>query len=111
MKYIYYIDEKKFTTNEWENLPHYDISSLDENTPAYENTLTCNKVWCKRGSIWHRLTGPAYIGHDKSEQFWLDNNYYPTKREWVANHPNPDLYFNAIGLKTETDKVLWFLQN
>jgi hypothetical protein len=59
----------------------------------------------------HRLTGPARIWPDGFGEFYLNYNYYENVHDWLKDHPNPDLYFNAIGIKTETDKILWFLQN
>jgi hypothetical protein len=117
MTYIYYIDGKKFAAKENEYVPFAFISSPNEEIPAFEdlsnknNKLFVKKLWCKKLHIWHRLTGPARILSDGREEFWLNGKHYKNIREWVSNHPNPDLYFNAIGIKTETDKILWFLQN
>jgi hypothetical protein len=109
---IYYIDGKKFTTNDkWATLSRYHLSSPDEQTPAYENLETGLKLWSLKGQICHRLTGPAIIRSDGSEEFHLNGFYYKNVKEWIKNHPNPDLYFHNIGIFTETDKVLWFLQN
>jgi hypothetical protein len=110
MKYIYYIDGKKFTTHNG-YIPWSKFSSPDENTPAWENLSTGFKLWCRRVRILHRLTGPAKIFPDGKKEFWLDEKHYQTIKEWINNHPNPDLYFHNIGVFTETDKVLWFLQN
>jgi hypothetical protein len=88
MKYIYYVDGKKFTTNDSDEINRYIISSPDENTPALENLSTGSKLWCKKGYIWHRLTGPAYIYHDKSEQFWLNDKRYVNVKKWLIDHPN-----------------------
>jgi hypothetical protein len=110
MTYVYYIDGNKFTTDDYADIPMHDISSPDENTPAYENLLTGYKVWCEKGFSWHRLTGPAYIDANGFKEFWLNDKEYKNDEEWIKDHPNPDLYFDAIGL-TETDRVLWFLQN
>jgi hypothetical protein len=111
MTYIYYIDGEKFTTNKLGNIPDTYVCSPDEQTPAWENTLNGLKYWCLKGRIFHRLTAPAVIRSDGLEQFWLNGKHYNNIREWIKDHPNPDLYFDAIGLKTETDKVLWYLQN
>jgi hypothetical protein len=108
---IYYIDGEKFTSDNSDEISIRKISSPNENTPAWENTKTGEKLWCEKGFIWHRLTGPAEITSDGREEFWLDKKYYETVKEWINNHPNPDLYFNAIGILTETDKVLWYLKN
>jgi hypothetical protein len=111
MKYVYYIDGKKFTTDELSKIPWKEISPFDENTPAVENLKTGIKFWCEKGYIFHRLTGPVRIFSDGKYNFWLNNKYYDNVKEWIKDHPNPDLYFDAIGVFTETDKVLWFLQN
>jgi hypothetical protein len=111
MTYVYYIDGKKFTTDSCEEIPSDKISSPDENTPAFDNLETSSKFWCEKGWYWHRLTGPARIWPDRSEQFWLNDKPYEKIHDWLKDHPNPDLYFDTIGVFTETDKVLWFLQN
>jgi hypothetical protein len=111
MRFIYYIDGEKFTTNNYDEVPIYEISFLDENTPALEDLKTGHKRWCFKGRILHRLTGPAHIADNGVEDFWLNGIYYRRIKEWIKVHPNPDLYFDAIGIKTETDKVIWYLQN
>jgi hypothetical protein len=108
--FVYYINGKKFTTKNYNEIPWHDISSPDEQTPAFEDLSYSEKIWCGKNNCWHRLTGPAYIYHDKSEQFWLNDKSYVNIKEWINDHPNPDLYFDAIGLN-ETDKILWLLQN
>jgi hypothetical protein len=110
MRYIYYIDGKKFTTDYYVNVPIYEISNPVENTPAFEDTLSGEKIWCLKGRCFHRLTGPVHVTDNGVEDFWLNGIYYPRIKEWIAFHPDPDLYFNAIGLN-ETDKVLWYLKN
>jgi hypothetical protein len=110
MRYIYYIDGQKFITNNHDEIPHYEFSSPNENTPAYENLKTGQKLWCLKGYRWHRLTGPALI-HRTGCDYWIEGEYYETVKEWLTDHPNPDLYFHNIGVFTETDKILWFLQN
>jgi hypothetical protein len=109
MRYIYYIDGKKFTTYDFWNIPWDVISFPNENTPAYEDTLTDEKSWFKERSF-HRLTGPAYISPEGNKYFYLNGVSYETIKEWISDHPNPDLYFDALGMN-ETDKILWFLQN
>jgi hypothetical protein len=110
MFYVYYVDGKKFTTDTFDKIPKNNISSPNENIPAIEDRNTKYKEWCDKGNIIHRLTGPAIIHANGSEWFYLNNIFYENIRDWINNHPNPDLYFDAIGL-TETDRVLWFLQN
>jgi hypothetical protein len=109
--FVYYIDGQKFAIHDYNNIPWKEISSPDENTPAYENLLTGYKEWVEKGYRYHRLTGPARIHPDgASNSFWLNDKYYENVKDWFKDHPNPDLYFNAINLP-ETDRVLWFLQN
>jgi hypothetical protein len=110
MRYVYYIDNEKYTTENYDEVPIYEISSPDENTPVFENLITGQKLWCLKGFIWHRLTGPALIECNGFEEFYLNDKKYYYVREWINNHPNPDLYFDAIGLN-ETDKILWYLKN
>jgi hypothetical protein len=110
MTYVYYIDGKKFTTDDHAEIPIDEISSPDENTPAYEE-INGFKVWCEKYYRWHRLTGPAFIPRNEKEEFWLNNREYDNVHAWLKDHPNPDLYFHKIGIFTETDKILWFLQN
>jgi hypothetical protein len=109
MTYIYYIDGERFTTDS-EDIPWLKISSPHENTPAFENLLSGYRSWCKKGNIWHRLIGPARIFPDGSYTFCLNGKFYVNVKEWINNHPNPDLYFDNLGMN-ETDKVLWYLQN
>jgi hypothetical protein len=110
MNYVYYIDGIKFTTDKFGNIPDTYVSSPDENTPAWENTLNGLKYWCLKGRIFHRLTGPAIIYSDGNKWYFLNDKIYENVHAWLKDHPNPDLYFDAIGL-SETDKVLWYLQN
>jgi hypothetical protein len=108
--FIYYVDGKKFTADNYFDIPRYHVSSLDESTPALQALNSQHKVWCEKGRIFHRLTGPGYIASNGTKYFYLNGKRYMNVREWFNNHPEPDLYFDAIGLN-ETDKVLWFLQN
>jgi hypothetical protein len=110
MTYIYFIDGQKFITNNHDEIPHYEFSSPNENTPALEYIEIGFKLWCEKGHIRHRLTGPARIWNTGDYDFWLNDIPYINVREWINNHPNPDLYFDAIGLN-ETERVLWFLKN
>jgi hypothetical protein len=108
---VYYVDGEKFTTENYDEISIRKISSPNENTPAWENLKTGEKLWMKKGFVRHRLTGPAEITSDGREEFWLYKKYYENVKDWINNHPNPDLYFNAIGILTETDIVLWDLKN
>jgi hypothetical protein len=112
MTLIYYIDGEKYTTDTTSHrFDSNHISSPDENTPAFENLLTGIKFWCEKDEVFHRLTGPARIFPDGSEYFYINGKFYENVNDWLKDHPNPDLYFDTIGIFTETDKVLWFLQN
>jgi hypothetical protein len=111
MTYIYYIYGEKFTTDDSYKIPFDKISSPNEETPAIEYLKTSEKLWCEKGDVWHRLTGPALIGPDGTGSYWLYDIKYHNIHDWLKDHPNPDLYFDAIGIKTETEKILWFLQN
>jgi hypothetical protein len=110
MRYIYYIDGEKFKTNSMNEKTQFKISSFDENTPAFEDLITGQKLWCNKGLILHRLTGPADIFYSLNI-FFLNGKRYETIKDWLKDHPEPDLYFHNIGVFTETDKVLWYLQN
>jgi hypothetical protein len=96
--YKFYIDGKEFLTDDFNNIPRHDISSLDENTPAFENLETGYKRWCEKGNIWHRLTGPAIIWSDGKE-FWLNDQPYENVDEWLKYHPNQDEAFKKEMLK------------
>jgi hypothetical protein len=61
MRYIYYIDNKKHITEIYDIIPWDDISSPDENTPAFEDLSTGYRSWVEKGRKFHRLTGPAVI--------------------------------------------------
>jgi hypothetical protein len=73
---VYYVNNKKYTHEDNNFVPWNEISSPDENTPAYENLKTGYKVWCEKGRIFHRLTGVALIRADKSEHFYLNDQPY-----------------------------------
>jgi hypothetical protein len=91
MTYIYYIDGKKYIDENYnDNLNGY-ISSPNEETPAIENLSISYKYWCKKGFIWHRLIGPAYIDYYGTEVFWLNGNYYKNVHTWLEAHPNLSL--------------------
>jgi hypothetical protein len=94
MKYIYYIDGEKFTTNYPSEIIIYQISSPDESTPAYEKESRF-KFWCKKGRIYHRLTGPAVIYTDDRVQFWLSGYYFNNIHSWLKDHPNQDNTFQV----------------
>jgi hypothetical protein len=95
MSYIYYIDGKKVTTDNLNKIPWNDVSSLDENTPALENLKTGFKVWCLKGLILHRLTGPAYIRSNGKIQFWLNDYFYDSIHKWLFDNPNQDNAFQV----------------
>jgi hypothetical protein len=109
--YIYYIDGKKFTTDDFHDIPIDDISSPDNQIPGYEDLLRNIKIWLEKGEIKHRLIGPAIIVTNKKEIYYINDKKYENVKEWIKDHPNPDLYFNANGIFTEIGKVLWFLKN
>jgi hypothetical protein len=111
MRYVYYIDGEKYITDYSNRIPLLEISSPNEQIPAFENLATGFRMWCLKGNIYHRLTGPARIWLDGRVWFCLNDKRYENVKEWIKDHPEPDLYFNAIGVFTETDKILWHLQN
>jgi hypothetical protein len=105
------LKRKKIKNQFWNEYVDWgSLHSLDENTPALIHPLNGIKFFYKNGQK-HRLTGPAVIKVNYSSEFWLDGKFYGNIHSWFKDHPNPDLYFNAIGIFTETDKVLWYLQN
>jgi hypothetical protein len=109
LRFIYYIDGEKFTTEDkFSNSLWKKISSPDDNTPAFE-TSNGYKFYCHLDEQIYRLNGPAEITSDGREDFYLNGKRYETIKEWINDHPNPDLYFDAIGLN-ETERVLWFLK-
>ena len=90
---IYFIDNEKFTTINGNTVPLNEISSPDEQTPACEDTLTGEKIWCEKGRIWHRLIGPTLIRPDKTNYFFLKGTYYKNVKDWLKAHPNQDETF------------------
>jgi hypothetical protein len=88
MKFVYYIDGKKYKIDAYSKIPHDKISSPDENTPAFEDLSTGEKLWCNEKDFWHRLTGPAYIEPNGSYYFYLNGEYYSNIKEWLKDHPN-----------------------
>jgi hypothetical protein len=109
--YVYYIDGEKFKTKYYSKILFINVSSLNEQTPAIEGLADGFKFWCEKEINYHRLTGPARIWSDGTKEFYLNGKYYENIHDWLKDHPNPDLYFDAIGIFTETDKILWYLQN
>jgi hypothetical protein len=77
---------------------------------AYENLSDGYKIWALNRYVVHRLIGPAVINSNGFGWFYLKSKKYNNVKDWLKAHPNPDLYFDAIGLN-ETERVLWFLQN
>jgi hypothetical protein len=72
-----------------------EISSPNENTPAYENLSNGYKLWCKRGWFWHRLTGPAFISDNGRKEFCLNDKPYENIHVWLEEHPNQDNAFQV----------------
>jgi hypothetical protein len=99
---IYYCGNTSLFSKEILEGTYDDLPSLERPSAEY-------KVWYENGKK-HRLTGPALI-HRTGCDYWLEGEYYENVKEWINSHPNPDLYFHKIGVFTETDKVLWYLQN
>jgi hypothetical protein len=85
-KFTYYINGEKFTTDNYREIPEYEISSPNEQTPAYERSDGI-KFWCKKGHILHRLTGPTCISPD-GYYFYLNNKIYYNVKDWLKDHPN-----------------------
>jgi hypothetical protein len=92
---IYWIDNNRYSTNDYSSIPFDEISSPNEQTPAYENTLTGNKCWYNKGGIPHRLTGPAVIGSNKTYEFWLNGKLYHTVQDWLNAHPDQSVNFQT----------------
>jgi hypothetical protein len=96
MSDVYYIDNIKYETDYKNQIPFYKISSLDENTPAWENLKTGQKLWCLTGGIWHRLTGPAHIYPNGDKLFYLNGRHYGNDVIfWLKHHPNQDNTFQV----------------
>jgi hypothetical protein len=88
MTYIYYNNNKKYKTKEGYKIPFDKISSPNEETPAYEDLESGEKLWSEKGRIWHRLTGPAIIRPDGSNEFYLNGKNYENVQDWLKEHPN-----------------------
>jgi hypothetical protein len=95
MRCIYYIDGEKFTTDNYDDIMWDKISSLNEQTPAYEDLSTGEKLWYNKGLILHRLTGPTYFRADGSYAFWLNDKKYDNVEYWLKDHPNQDNAFQV----------------
>jgi hypothetical protein len=91
--YNYYIDGKKFTTDNWYDIPWDDISSPDEKTPTLEDLSDGYRSWCEIGRKFHRLTGPARTWSNGQREFWLNGIYYENVKNWLKDHPNQDNAF------------------
>jgi hypothetical protein len=92
MNYVYYINGEKFTT-EHKIIPWDDISSPNENTPAYEDLNTGHNIWCLKTYKLHRLNGPAVNWRNHDVWFWLNGKYYKDIHAWLKEHPNQDNTF------------------
>jgi hypothetical protein len=92
---IYYINGEKFTSENYDDIPWLDISSPDENTPAYEDLETGQKIWCEKNNGWHRLTGPAYSWPTGREEFYLNGTRYKKVKDWLKVHPYQDNAFQV----------------
>jgi hypothetical protein len=90
--FVYYVDGERYTTDNDNIIPRNIISSPDENTPAYEK-INGPKVWCEKGYIWHRLTGPAFISPNGTELFFLNDWRYKNIHDWLKAHSNQDNAF------------------
>jgi hypothetical protein len=86
--FIYYVNRKKYTTDDEEDIPWHKVSSPNENKPAVEYILTGYKVWCKKRYFRHRLTGPAIIWPDGYLEYWLNWKKYKNIHDWLKDHPN-----------------------
>jgi hypothetical protein len=95
MTYRYYVNGEKFTTDDPNDMPLYEISSPDENTPAFEDLESSHKVWCEKDYIWHRLTGPAVIWPNEKYSFCLNNKIYDNVHDWLKDHPIQDNAFQV----------------
>jgi hypothetical protein len=95
MKYVYYVNGDQFTTDNYKEIPRDNISSPDEQTPAFENLETGLKLWFNKGYILNRLTGPAVINSNGTKEFWLNDEYYHNIQEWLILHPNQNNAFHV----------------
>jgi hypothetical protein len=82
---VYYIDGEKFITDGGE-IPFYEISSPDDQMPAYENLLTGFKLWRGKDYRLHRLIGPALIDTGGNKEFWLNDKLYENIHYWLKEH-------------------------
>jgi hypothetical protein len=92
--FVYYIDGKKYITDNYRDIPYAIISSPNDDIPAFENLGTGNKIWMKKERKWHRLTGPAIIFTD-DKWFCLNDKKYANINDWFKEHPNQDNTFQV----------------
>jgi hypothetical protein len=93
--FIYYVDGEKFTSDNFHEIPWGEISSPDEQTPAYEDLLNGYRSWVKKGGDFHRLTGPARTWIEGDVQFWLNGIDYINVYDWLKEHPNKSEAFHV----------------
>jgi hypothetical protein len=98
----YFIDGNEFTTQNYFEIPINQISSPNEQTPAFEDLKNKIKFWCLKGWLLHRLTGPAVIRSDGYKEFWLNGKYYKNVKDWLSDHPNQDETFQKEMLEKYT---------
>jgi hypothetical protein len=82
--FIFYIDGRKLVSDNYEDILWGFISSPDENTPAFEDLTTNEKLWCEKGFIMHRLDGPARLWSDETMLFYInDKCYFSNIHDWL----------------------------
>ena len=92
--YIYYTKEGKFETDEHSKIPIHLLHSPNDETPAMEDNYN-DKRWFFEGKV-HRLNGPALIFGTGGKQYYLNGKHYSKFEEWLQNHPNQDVTFQAL---------------
>ncbi len=130
-KFTYWTKNGKFETENWDSILFEELHSPNNDTPAlidqFGNKFYCcngvyhrekdlpaleyengKKEWYYNGNQ-HRLSGP-WLDNEEDTIYCLYGKSYYNINSWLKNHPDPDIYFDAIGMN-ETERVLWYLKN
>lgn len=90
----YTTKQGNFETNNHSEIPLDKLQSLNDE-PAIENLIIGYKAWHFEGKC-HRETGPAVIWSDGKYEFWLNGKWYKNINDWLENHINKDIIFQAF---------------
>jgi hypothetical protein len=92
-QFVYFINNQKVETDDFDSIPFDKISSPNEHIPGFQDNKTLHQTWTKENQVLHRLTGPAIFYSNGVNEFWLNGIYFETVNAWLDEHPNQDESF------------------